>query len=361
MNWPAEAWGMLSRLRAGSTVLTCASPLAAGLLLAAPAANAATPAAAKTGVPASHTEGTAVPASTASVSALPGQTGQQLTLHVADGLNPTRVTGTIAVAGQAVQGTIRVTAKGRTLLKAPAGANLTLDAPVTAADLTHHELILNLDYLPAVQNVCTAAQSADTLSKVALVTSGTEAAPATVAEFLAPSVPAVLIPVPANPPSDVSAAILAASAAMAHRYPDAALVPEADAAAPARDGAGERTPWPARTWATVGAPVAGRHVPGTAVIAGAAAVVGFLACLYTTSSGSNLDYSDAQSHLTIARRVFDSKAPGFEQLGTVWLPMPHLLLVPFIVNLWMFSTGWGACILPEWLLVGGFPCCSATR
>jgi hypothetical protein len=91
--------------------------------------------------------------------------------------------------------------------------------------------------------------------------------------------------------------------------------------------------------------VAGRHVPGTAVIAGAAAVVGFLACLYTTSSGSNLDYSDAQSHLTIARRVLDSKAPGFEQLGTVWLPMPHLLLMPFIINLWMFSTGWGACIL----------------
>jgi 4-amino-4-deoxy-L-arabinose transferase-like glycosyltransferase len=91
--------------------------------------------------------------------------------------------------------------------------------------------------------------------------------------------------------------------------------------------------------------VAGRHVPGSAVIAGAAAVVGFLACLYTTSSGSNLDYSDAQSHLTIARRVFDSKAPGFEQLGTVWLPMPHLLLMPFIINLWMFGTGWGACIL----------------
>ncbi|MFC9773324.1 MULTISPECIES: glycosyltransferase family 39 protein [unclassified Pseudarthrobacter] len=121
--------------------------------------------------------------------------------------------------------------------------------------------------------------------------------------------------------------------------------PPASAPAPAPRGVGERDPWLARTWASLGARVAGRHVPGTAVIAGAAAVVGFLACLYTTSSGSNLDYSDAQSHLTIARRVFDSKAPGFEQLGTVWLPMPHLLLMPFIINLWMFSTGWGACIL----------------
>ncbi|ACL40895.1 hypothetical protein Achl_2933 [Pseudarthrobacter chlorophenolicus A6] len=224
---------MLSRFMAGSTVLTCASLLATGLLLAAPAANAATPAAATANLPASHTDGTAAPASTASVSALPGQTGQQLALQVANGLNPTRVTGTIAVAGQAVQGTLRVTARGRTLLEASAGAALTLDAPVTAADLTDHQLVLTLDYLPAVQNVCTAAQSAATLSKVALATSGTEAAPATVAEFLAPSVPAVLIPVPGNPPSDVSAAILAASAAVAHRYPDAALtlVPEPDAAA----------------------------------------------------------------------------------------------------------------------------------
>lgn len=121
--------------------------------------------------------------------------------------------------------------------------------------------------------------------------------------------------------------------------------PPATAPVPAPKRAGERAPWLARTWASLGAPVAGRHVPGTAAIAGTAAVVGFLACLYTTSSGSNLDYSDAQSHLTIARRVFDSKAPGFEQLGTVWLPMPHLLLMPFIINLWMFSTGWGACIL----------------
>lgn len=112
-----------------------------------------------------------------------------------------------------------------------------------------------------------------------------------------------------------------------------------------RAAAGERTPWPTRTWTALGAPAAGRRIPGTGTVAVAAAVVGLLACLYTTSTAANLDYSDAQSHLTIARRVFDSKAPGFEQLGTVWLPMPHLLLMPFIINLWMFSTGWGACIL----------------
>jgi hypothetical protein len=102
---------------------------------------------------------------------------------------------------------------------------------------------------------------------------------------------------------------------------------------------------PRKAWYLLGAPVTGRHVPGTATVAMVAAVVGYAACLYTTGQGTNLDYPDPQSHLTIARRVFDSKEPGVEQLGTVWLPMPHLLLMPFVLDLWMFRTGWGACIL----------------
>ncbi|GAT88085.1 hypothetical protein CVCC1112_2744 [Paenarthrobacter nicotinovorans] len=100
-----------------------------------------------------------------------------------------------------------------------------------------------------------------------------------------------------------------------------------------------------RGWERLGAPVDGRKVPGTRIVALLAAVVGYVACLYTIGHGTNLDYSDAQSHLTIARRIFDSKAPGFEQLGTVWLPMPHLLLAPFVVNMWLFSTGWAAGLL----------------
>lgn len=213
-------------------MLACAALLATGPVFQPPAANAAPGYAAQAGAPAPHPDAAYAAASTASVSALPGQSGQQLAIPVAEGLQPARVTGTVAVTGQTVQGTIRITVQGRTLLEAPASQALTLDAPVTAADLTGHELILGLDYIPAVQNVCTAAQSAATLSRVSVATQGSETAPATVAEFLAPSVPAILIPVPADPPSDVSAAILAASAAMAHRYPDAdlKLVPQPDIA-----------------------------------------------------------------------------------------------------------------------------------
>ena len=42
-----------------------------------------------------------------------------------------------------------------------------------------------------------------------------------------------------------------------------------------------------------------------------------------------LNYGDAIAHLHIARRVFDSHRPGLSQLGSVWLPLPHLLMIPF--------------------------------
>jgi hypothetical protein len=52
-------------------------------------------------------------------------------------------------------------------------------------------------------------------------------------------------------------------------------------------------------------------------------------------------YGDAVAHMNIARRVFDSKTPGLLQLGTVWLPLPHLLILPFVISddLWRRGAG----------------------
>jgi hypothetical protein len=60
--------------------------------------------------------------------------------------------------------------------------------------------------------------------------------------------------------------------------------------------------------------------------------------------GAILLYGDAVAHINIARRIFDSRTPGLFQLGTVWLPLPHLLTAPFIVNDWLWRTGIGASI-----------------
>lgn len=50
-------------------------------------------------------------------------------------------------------------------------------------------------------------------------------------------------------------------------------------------------------------------------------------------------YGDAVAHLAIARRVFDSLSPGFSQLGTVWLPLPHILMLPFVQRTIWWQSG----------------------
>jgi len=55
--------------------------------------------------------------------------------------------------------------------------------------------------------------------------------------------------------------------------------------------------------------------------------------------GYILYYGDAQAHLNISRGIFDARSPGFDQLGTVWLPSPHLLALPFVQNDWLWTTG----------------------
>ena len=75
-----------------------------------------------------------------------------------------------------------------------------------------------------------------------------------------------------------------------------------------------------------------------------AMVAAILAFLFYFRNGEVLLYGDAIAHINIARRVFDSKTPGLLQLGTVWLPLPHLLIIPFIVSMRMWQTGAGASI-----------------
>jgi hypothetical protein len=66
--------------------------------------------------------------------------------------------------------------------------------------------------------------------------------------------------------------------------------------------------------------------------------------LFYYRSGDVLLYGDAVAHINIARRVFDSRTPGLLQLGTVWLPLPHVLIIPFIVSKQMWQTGAGGSI-----------------
>jgi hypothetical protein len=74
----------------------------------------------------------------------------------------------------------------------------------------------------------------------------------------------------------------------------------------------------------------------------AGVILGFVALFVCYSRGYLLLYGDAVAHLAIARRIMDSRWPGVAQLGGVWLPLPHLLILPFIGNMRMWQTGLAA-------------------
>jgi hypothetical protein len=72
--------------------------------------------------------------------------------------------------------------------------------------------------------------------------------------------------------------------------------------------------------------------------------VSVMAFLFYFRRGEVMLYGDAIAHINIARRVFDSKTPGLLQLGTVWLPLPHLLMIPFLISNQMWIRGVGGSI-----------------
>jgi hypothetical protein len=79
-------------------------------------------------------------------------------------------------------------------------------------------------------------------------------------------------------------------------------------------------------------------------VAGAAVLVSLFSFLYYLQRSDLLLYGDAVAHINIARRVFDSQTPGLLQLGTVWLPLPHLLMIPFIFSDALWRSGAGGSI-----------------
>ena len=96
-------------------------------------------------------------------------------------------------------------------------------------------------------------------------------------------------------------------------------------------------PAPARTLvlpADLTLPLRIRAGVWTAIVAVASASLYFF-----YSRGLTDIYGDAMAHMEGARRLFDSLTPGYEEIGTVWLPLPHLLAAPLAINDFLWKTG----------------------
>jgi 4-amino-4-deoxy-L-arabinose transferase-like glycosyltransferase len=80
------------------------------------------------------------------------------------------------------------------------------------------------------------------------------------------------------------------------------------------------------------------------LVRAAAVVFSLTAFLLCRAEGWLLLYGDAVAHLHIARRITDSHYPGLHQLGSVWLPFSHLLLVPFVQRIEWWQSGFAGAI-----------------
>src|SRR3989338_7844807 len=69
-------------------------------------------------------------------------------------------------------------------------------------------------------------------------------------------------------------------------------------------------------------------------------------------NGLGLAYNDARSHLNIGRRVVEGLKPGLAQLGSVWLPLPHALMIPTVWNDFMWHSGLAGALISMISFVG---------
>ncbi len=68
-------------------------------------------------------------------------------------------------------------------------------------------------------------------------------------------------------------------------------------------------------------------------------IISITAFVYYWRNGLGIAYNDARSHLDIGRRVIEGLKPGLAQLGSVWLPLLHFLMIPTIWNNFMWHSG----------------------
>lgn len=71
----------------------------------------------------------------------------------------------------------------------------------------------------------------------------------------------------------------------------------------------------------------------------AATALSLAAYVVTDRAHAVLAYKDSISHMEIARDVVAGATPGLAQLGGVWLPLPHVLMLPFVWDTKLYYNG----------------------
>lgn len=77
---------------------------------------------------------------------------------------------------------------------------------------------------------------------------------------------------------------------------------------------------------------------------GIATALSVASYLWSLKKGYAVVYNDAMAHLNIARLVIDSIESGVAQIGSVWLPLNHILNLLLIWNDWAWHSGFAGSI-----------------
>jgi hypothetical protein len=80
------------------------------------------------------------------------------------------------------------------------------------------------------------------------------------------------------------------------------------------------------------------------IVVASCAAASITAILWSWQNNAMLNYGDAVAHLHIARRVLDAHHPRLTELGSVWLPLPHMLLMPFVQIYSWWASGFAGVI-----------------
>jgi hypothetical protein len=82
------------------------------------------------------------------------------------------------------------------------------------------------------------------------------------------------------------------------------------------------------------------------------ALVTLAALYFFHSRGLTNIYGDAVAHMEGARRIFDSLTPGYEEIGSVWLPLFHLVAAPLALSDFLWRTGLAGSIVSSAAFAG---------
>lgn len=73
-------------------------------------------------------------------------------------------------------------------------------------------------------------------------------------------------------------------------------------------------------------------------------LLSFVAWYISYTNNLVMAYNDAMSHINISRLVIDNREPGLAQIGSVWLPLNHILPIVFVWNDWAWHSGFAGSI-----------------